>query len=68
MLTIQIKKENEILAKFLILRHVQKKDLKTISKILGYSEESNHSIYDIRNKATREFAIRYYGAQAMRYT
>lgn len=64
----QIKKENKILAKFLILRYIEKEDLKTISKNLGYSEESNHTIYDIRNKAIREFTIRYFGVEAMRYT
>lgn len=64
----EIRKENEILAKFLILRHIERKDLRTISKDLGYSEESNHTIYDIKNKAIREFAIRYFGSQAMRYT
>lgn len=64
----QIKKDNEVLSKFLILRYIERKDLKTISKALGYSEESNHTIYDIKNKAIREFAIRYFGGQAIRYT
>ena len=64
----EIREENEVLANFLILRHIERKDLKTIAKELGYSEESNHTIYDIRNRAIREFAIRYFGGQAMKYT
>lgn len=66
----QIKQEDEILERFLKLKYIEKpKDnLSKISKELGYSEDSNHTIYDIKNKALREFAIRYFGGNAIRYT
>lgn len=66
----QIKKEDKTLERFLTLKYIErpKDNLGKISKELGYSEDSNHTIYDIKNKALREFAIRYFGSQAMRYT
>ncbi len=66
----QIKKEDEILEKFLKLKYIEtpKDNLRVISKKLGYSEDSNHTIYDIKNRALREFAIRYFGSRAMKYT
>ena len=66
----QIKKEDKILEKFLILKYIEKPhyNLGKISKELGYSEDSNHTIYDIKNKALREFAIRYFGSIALKYT
>lgn len=66
----QIKQEDEILERFLKLKYIEKpKDnLSKISKELGYSEDSNHTIYNIKNKALREFAIRYFGGNAIRYT
>lgn len=66
----QIKEENEVLEKFLVLKYIKKpkENLNKISKELGYSEESNHTIYDIKNKALREFAIRYFGSSAIKYT
>lgn len=66
----QIKKEDEILEKFLKLKYIEepKNNLREISKKLGYSEDSNHTIYDIKNKALREFAIRYFGIIAIKFT
>ena len=66
----QIKQESSLLEKFLVLRYIEKPkaNLGTICKELGYSEDSNHTIYDIRKKALREFAIRYFGSRAIKYT
>lgn len=66
----QIKKEDNILEKFLVLKYIEKpkENLGRISKELGYSEDSNHTIYTIKNKALREFAIRYFGSKAIKYT
>lgn len=66
----QIKKENETLEKFLRIRYIEnpKDNLKLISRKLGYSEDSNHTIYDIKNNALREFAIRYFGVRAIKNT
>ena len=36
-----------------------------IAKILGYSQESTKTIYNLKNEALKEFAIRYYGARAI---
>ena len=66
----QIKKEDELLEKFLRIKYIEhpKDNIKKIAKDLGYSEESNHTLYDIKAKALRAFALRYFGAKAMRYT
>ena len=64
----QIKKENEILEKFIRIRYIEKPkaSLSKIAGDLGYSEDSNHTIYEIRNKALKEFAIRYFGSNAVK--
>lgn len=66
----QIKDEDSILEKFLTLKYIDKpkENLGKISRQLGYSEDSNHTIYDIKNKALREFAIRYFGSVALKNT
>lgn len=66
----QIKNENSILEKFLTLKYIEKpkENLGKISRQLGYSEDSNHTIYDIKNKALREFTIRYFGSVALKNT
>lgn len=66
----QIKLENETLEKFLKLRYIEmpQVQLKKIAAEIGYSEDSNHTIYEIKNKALREFAIRYFGVHALKYT
>lgn len=66
----QIKKEDATLEEFIQLKYIKssKKSLRRISAELGYSEDSNHTIYDIKNKALREFAIRYFGSRATKYT
>lgn len=66
----QIKSEDETLEKFIKLKYIErpKDNLRVISRELGYSEDSNHTIYDIKNKALREFAIRYFGSKVIKYT
>lgn len=66
----QIKNEDSILEKFLTLKYIDKpkENLGKISRQLGYSEDSNHTIYDIKNKALREFTIRYFGSVALKNT
>lgn len=66
----QIKKENPILEKFIQLRYLSsdKKSLRNVATELGYSEDSNHAIYEIKNKSLREFAILYFGARAQKNT
>ncbi len=66
----QIKKEDELLERFLRIKYIEnpKDNIKKIAKELGYSEESNHTLYDIKAKALRAFALRYFGGKAMKYT
>ena len=63
-----IKKDDEISEKFIQLKFFEKPKvpLRKISSDLGYSEESNHTIYDIKNRALKEFAILYFGARAQK--
>lgn len=64
-----IKKENEELCKFLKIKYITdyKKNLNEIAKILGYSQESTKTINNIKKKALKEFAIRYFGARASHF-
>lgn len=64
-----INKENEELCKFLKIKYITdyKKSLSEIAKILGYSQESTKTINNIKKKALKEFAIRYFGARATHF-
>ena len=67
----QIDKEDETLGKFIQLKYIEgqkKKSMRKIAAELGYSEDSNDTIYNIKNKALREFAIRYFGSIARKST
>ena len=66
----QIKKEDEILEKFIKLKYITeyKKSMREIAKKLHYSENSNHTIYDIRKKALKEFAVLYFGVRGIKNT
>lgn len=66
----QIRKEDQLLEKFLRIKYIEhpKDNIKMIAKDLGYSEESNHTLYEIKAKALGAFALRYFGSNAMKYT
>jgi hypothetical protein len=66
----EIKKEDELLYKFIQLKYITdyKKSMKEIAVLLNYSENSNHTIYDIKNRAVKEFSILYFGAKGIKYT
>ena len=66
----QIEKEDKILWQFIRLKYITdyKKSMREIAKRLNYSENSNHTIYDIRNKALKEFAILYFGVRGIKNT
>lgn len=66
----EIKKEDEILEKFIQLKYITdyKKSMREIAKKLNYSENSNHSIYDIKNRALKEFTILYFGVRGIKTT
>lgn len=64
-----IEKENSELCKFLKLKYITdyKKSIGEIAKILGYSQESTKTIYNLKNEALKGFAIRYFGARASHF-
>ena len=66
----QIKNSEPILERYLFLSFIsnEQMSLKEIAVKMGYSEESNHTIYKIKNKAIREFAIRYFGIDVQKST
>lgn len=66
----EIKKEDELLYKFIQLKYVTdyKKSMREIAALLNYSENSNHTIYEIKNRAIKEFSILYFGAKGIKYT
>lgn len=66
----QIKKEDDILEKFIRLKYITdyKKSMREIARKLNYSENSNHTIYDIKNKALKEFTILYFGVRGIKNT
>lgn len=61
----EIKKEDITLETFLRLKYITdyKKSMGEIAQELGYSSESTKTIYNIKTRALREFAIRYFGAR-----
>ena len=63
----QIKEENETSYKFIYLRYIKKEKLsmKKIAEELGYSTDSNDTIYKIKEKALILFSILYFGVNAM---
>lgn len=65
-----IKEEDKELEKFLRLKYITeyKKSMAEIADVLGYSKESRKTIYNIKDRALKEFAIRYFGAVALKYT
>lgn len=65
-----IKQEDKELEKFLKLKYITeyKKSMAEIADILGYSKESRKTIYNIKDRALKEFAIRYFGVVALKYT
>ena len=66
----QIKVEDEVLEKFIRLKYITdyKRSMREIASKLNYSENSNHTIYDIRNRALKEFAILYFGVRGIKTT
>ena len=64
-----IEKEKEELCRFLKLKYITdyKISLGEIAKVLGYSQESTKTIYNLKNEALKEFAIRYFGARATHF-
>lgn len=64
----QIKKEDEILYKFLAIKFIKKPkiSMKKIAEELGYSPDSNDTIYKIKERALTEFSILYFGVNATR--
>lgn len=64
----EIKKEDPILESFLQLKYITnyKESMGEIAQQLGYSAESNKTIYGIKSRALREFTIRYFGARGAR--
>lgn len=66
----EIKKDDELLHKFIELKYITdyKKSMKEIARLLNYSENSNRTIYDIKNRAIKEFSILYFGVKGIKYT
>lgn len=66
----EIEKEDKLLYEFIKLRYITdyKKSMKEIAGLLNYSENSNHTIYDIKSRAIKEFSILYFGAKGIKYT
>lgn len=66
----QIKVEDDVLEKFIRLKYITdyKRSMREIASKLNYSENSNHTIYDIRNRALKEFAILYFGVRGIKTT
>lgn len=66
----QIKVEDDVLEKFIRLKYITdyKRSIREIASKLNYSENSNHTIYDIRNRALKEFAILYFGVRGIKTT
>ena len=64
-----IDNEKPELCKFLKLKYITdyKKSVGEIAKILGYSQESTKTIYNLKNEALKGFAIRYFGARAIHF-
>ena len=52
--------------KVLQMWYVGKNSKEEIAEVLNYSQNSRQSIYDIRNKAIRKFAIRKFGLEALK--
>lgn len=65
-----IKKEDQELEKFLKLKYITKykKSMSEIANEMGYSRESRKTIYNIKDRALKEFAIRYFGVIALKNT
>lgn len=65
-----IKEEEQELERFLKLKYIteNKKSMAEIAGEMGYSKESRKTIYNIKEKALKEFAIRYFGVIALKYT
>lgn len=66
----QIRVEDDVLEKFIRLKYITdyKRSMREIASKLNYSENSNHTIYDIRNRALKEFAILYFGVRGIKTT
>lgn len=65
-----IKLQDMLLYDFLKIKYIEKPKLgmREVAEELGYSPESNKTIYSIKHKAIKEFAIRYFGARAIKNT
>lgn len=61
----EIKEDDEVLEKFIQLKYIKeyKKSMGEIAQELGYSPESNKTIYNIKSRALKEFVVRYFGAK-----
>ncbi len=66
----QIKKEDEQLYNFIKIKYIKepKISMSSIAEKLGYSPDSNDTIYKIKERALKEFAILYFGVNALKST
>lgn len=63
---ISAEKGCEVYGKVLRMWYIEKKSKEEIAETLNYSQNSRQSIYDIRGKAIRKFAIRKFGLEALK--
>ena len=63
-----IKLQDILLYSFIEVKYIDKPKLgmRDVAGELGYSTESNYTIYKIKDKAIKEFALRYFGARALK--
>jgi len=66
----QIKNEDEKIYEFIKIKYVKepKISMNCVAEKLGYSPDSNDTIYKIKEKALKEFAILYFGVNALKST
>jgi len=63
-----IKLQDILLHNFIKIKYINKTKLgmRDVAGELGYSTESNYTIYNIKDKAMKEFALRYFGVRALK--
>ena len=57
----KIKIKNKEEYKFIELRYLQDNTLEDTARILGYSSNSKHTIYSIKDKSLKKFAMYFWG-------
>lgn len=56
----------ELYARVLIMWYVDRATKEDIADELGYSRSSMHSIYDVKNRALKKFAVSLFGIDALK--